>query len=619
MHIRLSISLLIICVLAVFAHGQSIPGQDQSNADAQAAQKELEKKALDFLEEVLSETQTLRLPENKAQVLASAAEILWTRDEKRARSLFSESVTNIAQVVARESYDYPFINNRTVAYNLRAQILQMIARHDPSLARDFLVATHQPVIDQGSITSDLDSQLEMQFAALIAQRDPKQALQMAEDNLAKGLTQDAVNALQSLLKVDKDAGNKFLDDIVKKVKSQDLATNNQALSVALSLLQTIGRSSTASPSGSSNGTSASTAPPAPSQLNSGSNPGSQVQYNEQAVKDLAEYVVKSVQILISNTSFNPLTLNNQVNVYSYFSRVQQMLPILDKYAPAQTADLRAKIAQFTNKLDDRSRTMAEFQNLQANGGSTDVLLEAASKAPVEVRSSMYSMIAGKMAKDGDIDKARQLINDNVTDANAKKSALSNLDNLVIAADIQKGKVNEARQLIAQSKSDEDKIPLLLQLSTMMLKTDKKSALELLDEAHGILGNRIDNIGDMTLQIRIVTAYSQIDPAKGLEVMELVIDQVNSIVTAAQIVDSFQTFGFRSFRDGELIIGNENVNFSSNLVRQCSNTLSRTAKIDFDRTRATADKFTRVDAKVMTHLAIAQAVLSKPADSVQAKQ
>src|ERR671933_29331 len=59
------------------------------------AQKELEKKALQLLDDTLQSAQALKLVENRAVIRAQAADLLWKRDEKRARSLFRDAVAEL--------------------------------------------------------------------------------------------------------------------------------------------------------------------------------------------------------------------------------------------------------------------------------------------------------------------------------------------------------------------------------------------------------------------------------------------------------------------------------------------------------------------------------------------
>src|SRR5436309_1966548 len=69
---------------------------DKEKAEKEAAkQKELEKKTLNLLDEVIGAAWGLKLPANRSYILATAADLLWPHDEKRARNLFWEALNNL--------------------------------------------------------------------------------------------------------------------------------------------------------------------------------------------------------------------------------------------------------------------------------------------------------------------------------------------------------------------------------------------------------------------------------------------------------------------------------------------------------------------------------------------
>ncbi|MDQ3374902.1 MAG: hypothetical protein M3521_13575, partial [Acidobacteriota bacterium] len=59
--------------------------------------RNLEKKAGALLEQVVVETALLKFPDNRALVTASAGDLMWKRDEKRARQFFRQAAEEIIQ------------------------------------------------------------------------------------------------------------------------------------------------------------------------------------------------------------------------------------------------------------------------------------------------------------------------------------------------------------------------------------------------------------------------------------------------------------------------------------------------------------------------------------------
>jgi hypothetical protein len=58
-----------------------------------------QKKAFELLETVASRIATLRSPENRTALSCVVADLLWTKDEKRARELFEGVTKDMASVI----------------------------------------------------------------------------------------------------------------------------------------------------------------------------------------------------------------------------------------------------------------------------------------------------------------------------------------------------------------------------------------------------------------------------------------------------------------------------------------------------------------------------------------
>src|SRR3712207_22414 len=78
------VSLLVIFSIVCGSISAQLPANIPS--EREKISPELEKNALDLLEQAASEAGALRLPENRALIYAMAGDLFWTRDEKRART-----------------------------------------------------------------------------------------------------------------------------------------------------------------------------------------------------------------------------------------------------------------------------------------------------------------------------------------------------------------------------------------------------------------------------------------------------------------------------------------------------------------------------------------------------
>ena len=97
----LSCSALIVLLLAPMGaqtpeDQSAIAGREKQQKELEL-KKELEKKTFALLDEVITGASVLKLPENRLIIQASAADLLWQRDEKRARALFKSALDNLLE------------------------------------------------------------------------------------------------------------------------------------------------------------------------------------------------------------------------------------------------------------------------------------------------------------------------------------------------------------------------------------------------------------------------------------------------------------------------------------------------------------------------------------------
>ena len=233
----LTLSLLL---LASAAAAQAPQAAKQSDEEKAKARKELERKALALLEEALQGTQALKLAENRAALRAQAADLLWARDEKRARALFREAVTDI---VAAQSNPDAMRERGWMLMNLRTQLLYTVVGRDAQFALE-LLRESRPQSEEGAAASqnygdpNQELRLEQTIVSMTVESDPKAALRMAEESLSRGLTYGVIEMLNKLRAKDSEAATRFAGEVVAKLRGENLTTHPEATGVALSLLHT---------------------------------------------------------------------------------------------------------------------------------------------------------------------------------------------------------------------------------------------------------------------------------------------------------------------------------------------------------------------------------------------
>src|SRR5437899_2353151 len=94
---KLARIVLVLLLGIPIARAQSAP-PEPSAAEKKKAREEREKKTLALVDEIITESQSLKLPENRIRVDIGLVGALWPRDEKRARSLFKEAAASLNEI-----------------------------------------------------------------------------------------------------------------------------------------------------------------------------------------------------------------------------------------------------------------------------------------------------------------------------------------------------------------------------------------------------------------------------------------------------------------------------------------------------------------------------------------
>nr|MBA3713453.1 hypothetical protein [Pyrinomonadaceae bacterium] len=146
----LTLALTILSAIPPTAAQQS-PPPDQTASSSSAtetaeAQKELEKQAVALLDEVATEAQTLKLMGNRVRLQMMIVDLLWPRDEERARALFKQLTADLAEMMtgATDMSDPNVQNSAQMVMQFRHEMLNVLSERDTKLALEFLRATRQP-------------------------------------------------------------------------------------------------------------------------------------------------------------------------------------------------------------------------------------------------------------------------------------------------------------------------------------------------------------------------------------------------------------------------------------------------------------------------------------------
>jgi hypothetical protein len=565
---------------------QSAPGIVREKQQKELElKKELERKTYALLEEIIGSAPLLKLPENRALVQSSAADLLWARDEKRARSLFREALENLRQATPKQSGRLS--NEQRVAYQLfiqqRKETLQIVARRDPDLALELMRATRAPTPPQppffGVGQSDEETRMEQTLAVQVAANDPKRALAMAEESLSKGLSFELLSLLGQLNDKNKDMAKQLATDIISKISSENLVTNQEAAWLAVVFLRMSARSEE------------------PGSFLIGVSGGAKRPYvlDERQLRDLLEIITTAALV----DSPNDVLL----------AFLPQLMPEIEKRLPERVAALRRRILSSGRKLEPQERVRIEYQELMEHG-TIDALLEAAGKASDLAREVLYEQAAWTaLYKENDAERARRIINEHIRDASRREQMLQDIERLSLWEAIRKEKIDEVRSRLSLIKTKEERAGVLVQLAySAAARKDKKLALQLLEEARPLVSFKPKNDQQLYTVLQMTRVYALTEPARAYELIESLVDQANELLSAASVLNGF-LIPSGVFKKGEMVLppGYSNVSMR---FRQFGKELGALALLNFERTKAAADKFQRNETRIMARLFIAQAVLSE---------
>jgi hypothetical protein len=557
--------------------------QAQKEGKSQTEDKDLEKKALALLDELVGEAMSLKLVENRIYALTTAADLFWKHDEDRARALLAEAVNQFMaisnpQPQAQSQGDSESLRNLQamgMRMELRTQLLQTLAAKDSRMALDFLRATRFPDMaklfgGKGS-APDFEREFEMQLAARIAENDPSAALQIAEESLKQGINHQVYEIWANLLNKDPKVAAKLSGDITAAIKSTDIAKDYQAIYIVTSMLTQLR-----------------------SQMRSSRSNAKDRQPPEEAREMFRDLLELMVSTALKVTTAQLLDVQEQGRARDLLTQVQVFLPEIEKLLPSRAPAVRAKLTQF-DKAFYRPPASVEISE-DIENKSPDELIAMAAKSQEEVRDVLYSQAVMKLIEQGDTARARQIVKNSFPDDGSRETLFAAIDRKETEQAIRESKIEDARNSLSRLGSNEERALALIELAAKVeSEKDQKSQRELLKEAGELLGDRMDTRSQVEAQLVLAAALLNLDQNRSFEILGSAIDRLNIILNAVATITKFDQGGGNPIAganganamDGEMLLtAGEFANVTNNLDQQ----LLTFARKDFDRTMATIKRW-----------------------------
>ena len=570
----------LVVLAAVVVASNTVRAQDPPQ------RQEFDKKTLALLNEIASASWSLKLPENRLFIMAGAADLLWTVDEKRARALYWEALNSINLITQpprinsknpSKAERWKILQSYLSIFTLRRKMIQQVAKKDAQLALDMLRATRQTAPPQLGTEFHLpsDSQLEQDIAIEVVARDPAQALQVARESLAKGLTYEVLHLLYRLNQKDSEKASEFAGEIIAKLRTTNVATNFRTTLIAIQLLQTSRVPDANQPA----------KPPAetPKILN----------LSDEQKRDVVDVLLSAAL----SVSARPELL----------SEITDVMPEIQQFFPERRAALERKLSVFNEKLTQHERNQNTYNRL-IRGGSPEELVRVAVRENDELRLHLFQQAAIIASIRETTDSFRELVNKEVSDEDEQQKILDFLDKEEITLAAYRKKLDRLKELLPKIRRNEERARAMVEIALLLKeKGEDAEASSLLDEAAALIKTDLKSETKTNALLSLLCAYAIVDPAKAFALAERTVDQANSQISLLLLIDRVVKSG--AVKKSEIVLDQAGIMPLDFLVLRYGKGVAALARTDFDRTRALADRFDRQELRVLARLLIVKGILT----------
>ncbi len=143
----------------------------------------------------------IRSPQTRIRTQLQAAQLLAESDEKRSSKWLADAMAGLKELIASVDANDPRFNEYfPMIWQLRYEIVQLLAARDPDAALNFLYAT-VPLPNPSARNRYYgmeESMLELTIANQIGRDDPKRALQIARRSLKGGYSTNLLGTVSQL-------------------------------------------------------------------------------------------------------------------------------------------------------------------------------------------------------------------------------------------------------------------------------------------------------------------------------------------------------------------------------------------------------------------------------------
>ncbi len=551
-------------VLLLFLLSFNALAQTKSDAEKEKLQSETK-----LLDQILGDAQNLRLPENRALVFARVGTAYWNIDEKQARKLFQDAISNLltAQTEAEnEKNGKQFFQNLIYGQSPRMEIVNFIASRDAELALEVFAKSRPARIARAlADINDENQTMTQQYArneilneqrliGLTAEQNPQLAIKRVRESLKKGATYETINLLKKIYAKDPETANQLAEEIVQTFLDTDLSKNNQTAEMAGYFMSEFGRE------------------------------------NQTAEKSLSisDKLVRDLALKLMNTWLNPKT--NQLNGY------WNCYAIIEKLFPDRFVQVKQKQEKINNQY--QTQESQDYTKLTQADASPDELVAQAEKYSPSYKNEIYRLAADKYAQNGNVAQAERILTTGVSEEDSDRYLSQFYANLANQA-VSQEKFDEANGYLNRITDENQRISSLTNLANRIFQKNqtenRKWALSILDQARAIIPDAPETQYDFINVMNVAMAYAPLEPQEAFRLIESLTPTLNELVQANFVLARFRNYG--GYRQGELQMTAGNYLGVYNL----ENVLKTLKNADFDRTLQFTNGFNRLETRILLQL------------------
>lgn len=599
----LSLLLCLVILSVTFISAQTnipTPTPTPVPAEKTQAQKDLEKRVVEMLDQALSDAATLKLAQNRAVVYALAGDLYWQFDEKRARELFRMSASEIinanieADKEKKETED-PYAGLFEFGSDFRSEVLPLIGKHDADLALEILVQTRPAKLVEAMAKAALPNAkqdggmfdfnpdryriqaevaLEQRFAVLAAEQNPDKAIKLIKDSLAKGISWNVMPLLQKLNEKDPKKAQSLADDVVAKIVDTDLSKKMEDLQAAVRFVQ------------------------------GATNPNAAKEANKKKFK-FTDTQLKDIANKLTSTFLQATPMPLQMTMV-----MGQVMNDLEKFVPERIPVLKQKQAEAMKSLPPELSRMQQQQKIWNPNSTPEEILAGMPKYNEIEKASANQALIMKIAQIDDDARAKKLI-DQIPDEKIRDQAREKYESARIARASQEGKLDDAKKLISNLTKKKTQIQKLVALAIQFYKKgtdkDKETAAGLMKDAKALANDFPEDEDELNDLMEIVKGYAIISPPDAFRLFEPVIDMVNDFLQASAILSKYNKRN-RNFKKGELVMRTGGQTWDGLLLFRYVKQMQMMGKADLNRMAVLTDRFQRSDTRTIVKLYVVQGFL-----------